>query len=102
MDRRIFVIFIGLILAAAVFASTSCDAFAQEKGAKPDAATGRGVKPDVVKGKVTRDDVAKYLGKKGTTELKAAAKRARDLGCYPGVAAYSAQLPGPTGAPLTN
>ena len=102
MNKRKFLFCIITLLAIVIFVWTSSDAFAQEKGAKPDAATGRGVKPDVVKGKVTRDDVAKYLGKKGPTELKAAAKRARDLGCYPGVAAYSAQLPGPTGAPHTN
>ena len=59
--------FIIALLAIAVFAWASGDAFAQTK-------------------KVTRDDAAKYLGKVTPSELKAAAKAAKDRGLKPGVA----------------
>ena len=83
MGKSKFLIFMSLILAVAVVAWTSVDALAQEKGTKPN----------IVKGKVTRDDVATYLGKVTPSEQKAAAKRARQLGLYPGVAGRTAQAP---------
>ncbi len=88
MSKRKFLIFTSVILAVAVFAWTSGDALAQEKGTKDVAA----------KGKVTRDDVANYLGKMTPTEQKAAAKRARQLGLKPGVAGRAAQAPESGGA----
>ena len=82
--RHKFLIFMALILVAAVVAWSSGDAFAQGKGPKPEPG-----KP------VTTDDVAKYLGKPLPSEQKAAAKRARQLGLKPGVAGFSAQTPVP-------
>ena len=87
MSKSKFLIFMSLTLAVAIFAWASGDALAQEKGAKPN----------VVKGKVTRDDVANYLGKMTPSEQKAAAKRARQLGLYPGVAGFATQAPQPSG-----
>jgi len=87
MSKRKLLIFVSLILAVVVFAWTSGDALAQEKGTKDK----------VVKGKVTTDDVAKYLGKMTPTEQKAAAKRNRQLGLYPGIAGRAAQAPAPGG-----
>jgi hypothetical protein len=95
MSKRKLLIFVSLILAVAVFAWTAGDALAQEKGTKGVAK--KEVVKGVVKGKVTRDDVAKYLGKKTPTEQKAAAKRARQLGIYPGVAGFATQAPAPGG-----
>lgn len=94
MNRRMFVIVMGLILAIAVLAWTSGDAFAQEKvaNAAKEAKTKDELRKEIAKdiaargGKVTRDDQAKYLGKKGPTELKAAVLRARLLGLKPGIA----------------
>ena len=80
----------SLVLAVAVFAWSSGDALAQEKGTK-----------DVAKEEVTRDDVAKYLGKMTPSEQKAAAKRARQLGLKPGVAGRAAQAPAPGGVALS-
>ena len=88
MSKRKFLIFMSLILAVTVVAWSFGDALAQEKGTKDK----------VVKGKVTRDDVAKYLGKMTPTEQKAAAKRNRQLGLYPGVAGFATQAPAPNGA----
>ena len=96
MSKRKFLIFISMILAVAVFAWTSGDALAQEKGANPGVAKEQVIK-DVVKGKVTRDDQAKYLGKPTPSEQKAAAKRARQLGLKPGNAGRSVQAPQPGG-----
>ena len=81
--------FIIALLAIAVFAWASSDAFAQTQK------------------KVTRDDAAKYLGKVTPSELKAAAKAAKDRGLKPGVAGLAplaAALPlggteGPGGIP---
>jgi hypothetical protein len=87
----------SLIMAVAVVAWSSGDTLAQGKGTKDP--TKEEVTKDVAaKGKVTRDDVAKYLGKMTPSEQKAAAKRARQLGLYPGVAGYAAQAPEPGGA----
>jgi len=86
MSKRKFLIFPSLILAAAVFAWSSGDAFAQEKGKKA-----------VAKGKVTTSDVAKYLGKIPPAEQKAAAKRARQQGLKPGVAGRTSQARAPGG-----
>ena len=91
MSKSKFLIFIGSLLVAAVFAWSSGDALAQEKGTKGVA--NKEVVKGVVKGKVTRDDVARYLGKKTPSEQKAAAKRARHLGLKPGVAGRAAQAP---------
>jgi hypothetical protein len=91
MSKRKFLFFVSLILAIAVFAWTSGDALAQEKGTKGVA--NKEVVKGVVKGQVTRDDQAKYLGKKTPTEQKAAAKRARQQGLKPGVAGRAAQAP---------
>jgi len=87
MSKSKFLIFLSSLLVAAVFAWTSGDALAEEKGTKAN----------VVKGKVTRDDVATYLGKMTPSEQKAAAKRARQLGPYPGVAGFATQAPQPSG-----
>jgi hypothetical protein len=95
MSKRKLLIFTSLILAIAVFAWTSGDALAQEKGTKGVA--NKEVVKGVVKGQVTRDDQAKYLGKKTPSEQKAAAKRARHLGLKPGVAGRTAQTPAPGG-----
>jgi hypothetical protein len=95
MSKRKFLIFLSMILATVVFAWTSGDAVAQEKGTKGVA--NKEVVKGVVKGQVTRDDQAKYLGKKTPTEQKAAAKRARQLGIYPGVAGFATQAPAPGG-----
>ena len=86
MSKSKFLIFIGSLLVAAVFAWSSGDALAQEKGTKP-----------VGGKKVTVNDVAKYLGKVTPAEQKAAAKRARQLGLYPGIAGLAVQAPGPGG-----
>jgi hypothetical protein len=91
MSKRKLLIFVSLILAIAVFAWSSGDALAQEKGTKGVA--NKEVVKGVVKGQVTRDDQAKYLGKKTPSEQKAAAKRARHLGLKPGVAGRTAQAP---------
>jgi hypothetical protein len=87
MSKHKFLIFMSLVMAIAVFAWSSGDALAQQKGTK-----------DVAKKKVTIDDVATYLGKVPPSEQKAAAKRARQLGLKPGVAGRAAQAPGPGGA----
>jgi len=87
MSKRKLLIFVSLILAVAVFAWTSGDALAQEKGTKAN----------VVKGKVTRDDIATYLGKVTPSEQKAAQKRARQLGLLPGIAGRTVQTPAPDG-----
>ena len=50
--------------------------------------------PVVKEGKVTRDDVFKKFGKVTPSEQKAAAKRNRQLGLYPGVAGQAPQGPG--------
>ena len=87
MSKHKFLIFMSLVMAIAVFAWSSGDALAQQKGTK-----------DVAKKKVTIDDQATYLGKVPPSEQKAAAKRARQLGLKPGVAGRAAQAPGPGGA----
>ena len=84
MSKRKFLIFTCMILAVAVFAWTSGDALAQQKGTK-----------DVAKGKVTINDVFKSRGKVTPAEQKAAAKRARQLGLKPGIAGRAAQAPEP-------
>jgi hypothetical protein len=91
MSKSKFLIFISSLLVGAVFAWTSGDALAQEKGTKGVA--NKEVVKGVVKGQVTRDDQAMYLGKKTPSEQKAAAKRARQLGLKPGVAGRAAQAP---------
>jgi hypothetical protein len=96
MSKRKLLIFVSLILAVAVFAWTSGDAFAQEKRTK-DVAREKVAKDVAAKGKVTRDDQAKYLGKVTPTEQKAAAKRARHLGLKPGVAGRAVKAPAPGG-----
>jgi len=82
MSRRKFLIFVSLTLAVAVFAWTSGNALAQEKGTK-----------DGVTGKVTTSDVATYFGKIPPAEQKAAAERAKQLGLKPGVAGRAVQAP---------
>ena len=95
MSKRKFVNFIGMILAVAVFAWTSGDALAQGKGTDR-AAKQEEVRKDVAaKGKATTDDAAKYFGKVTPTEQKAAAKRNRQLGLYPGIAGRTVQTPAP-------
>ena len=94
MSKRKILIFISMILAVVVFAWTSGDALAQEKGTK-DVAKEKVLKEVAAKGKVTRDDQAKYLGKVTPSEQKAAAKRARELGLKPGVAGHTIQVPAP-------
>ena len=86
MSKRKFLIFTSMILAVAVFAWTSGDALAQQKGTK-----------DVAKGKVTINDVFKKFGKVTPAEQKAAAKRARQLGLKPGIAGRGDQAPAPGG-----
>jgi FtsP/CotA-like multicopper oxidase with cupredoxin domain len=86
--RHKFLIFMALILVAAVVAWSSGDAFAQGKGAKPQPG-----KP------VTTDDVAKYLGKPTLSEQKAAATRGKKLGLQPGIGPLAVQLPDPGGIP---
>ncbi len=87
MSKRKCLIFMSSVLVAVVFAWSSGDALAQEKGTK-----------GVAKGKVTTSDVATYLGKIPPAEQKAAAKRARQLGLKPGIAGRAAQAPAPGGA----
>ncbi len=94
MSKRKFLIFASIILAVAVFAWTSGDALAQEKGTK-DVAKEKVSKEVAAKGTVTSDDVAAYLGKVTPSERKAAAMRARQLGLKPGVAGRTAQAPKP-------
>jgi len=94
MSKRKFLIFTSMILAVAVFAWTSGDALAQQRGTR-DVAREKVAKDVAAKGKVTRDDQAKYLGKVTPSEQKAAAKRARHLGLKPGVAGRAAQAPEP-------
>jgi hypothetical protein len=91
MSKRKFLTFTSLILALAVVVWLSGDAFAEGKGPKPEPG-----KP------VTTDDVAKYLGKPLPSEQKAAAKRARQNGLYPGVAGKAAQSPNPGAGQETN
>ena len=93
MSKRKFLVFTSMILAVAVFAWTSGEALAQQKGT--NGVANKEVVKGVVKGQVTRDDQAKYLGKKTPSEQKAAAKRARHLGLKPGVAGRAAQTPAP-------
>ena len=82
MSKSKFLIFIGSLLVAAVFAWSSGDALAQEKGTK-----------DVASKKVTKNEVYKRFGKVTPAEQKAAAKRARQQGLKPGVAGRTAQAP---------
>ncbi len=84
MSKNKFLIFMSLILAVAVVAWSSGDAFAQRKGFK-DA----NKKPS----EVTINDVATYFGKVTPAEQKAAAERTRQLGLLPGVAGRAAQAP---------
>lgn len=94
MRKRKILIFLISILALAVFAWTSGDALSQTKGANYPTKEEIG-KDTAVKGKVTRDDVANYLGKVTPSEQKAAAKRAVQLGLYPGVAGSATQTSKP-------
>ena len=82
MSKRKFLIFTSMILAVAVFAWSSGNAFAQEKGTKI-----------VAEKKVSINDQAEKFGKMTPAEQKAAAKRARQLGLKPGVAGRAAQAP---------
>jgi hypothetical protein len=84
MSKHRFLVFVGLVLAVAVFALSSGDVLAEKKADK-----------DVAKQGATLDDQAKKFGKMTPSEQKAAAKRNRDLGLLPGVAGQSAQAPVP-------
>ena len=82
MSKHRFLVFVGLVLAVAVFALSSGDVLAEKKADK-----------DVAKQGATLDDQAKKFGKMTPSEQKAAAKRNRDLGLLPGVAGKTAQAP---------
>ena len=81
MKRRKFLNLMCILLAVAVAAWSAGDVFAAKKE------------------KATKDQVYKKLGKKTPSELKAAAKRAKDLGLEPGIAALAVQAPDPGGVP---
>ena len=96
MSSRKFLIFMCFVFAIAVFAWASGDALAQTNSHREKAK--EEVKKDVTaKGKATVDDQAKFFGKMTPTEQKAAAKRNRQLGLYPGIAGRAAQTPAPGG-----
>ena len=106
MSKGKFLIFLSLILAVAAFAWSSGNALAQEKANRAVAIEGDRqavrdqVKKDIAKkgkGKVTISDHAKFFGKATPAEQKAAAKAARQLGLYPGIAGLAVQAPGPGG-----
>ncbi|RPJ40347.1 MAG: hypothetical protein EHM27_08245 [Deltaproteobacteria bacterium] len=107
MSKIKFLIFLGLILALPVVALSSGNALAQEKANRAVTieqarkAVREQVRKDIAakKGKVTIDDQAKFLGKATRAEQKAAAKRARQLGLYPGVAGRAVQAPVTAPAP---
>ena len=81
MKRRIFLNLMCILLAVAVAAWSAGDVFAAKKE------------------KVTKDQVNKKLGKVTPSEQKAAAKRAKDQGVLPGIAALAVQAPDPGGVP---
>ena len=84
MRRRTFLA-MSLISAVAIAGWSSGDALAK-KGDKPPPGK-----------QVTTDDLFNYQGKVPPSEQKAAAKRARQLGLYPGIAGLAVQAPGPGG-----
>ena len=80
MSRHKFLVFMSLVLVAAVFAWSFGDALAAKKA--------------------TKDEVYKKLGKVTPSEQKAAAKRAKEKGLLPGVAGLEGvalPLPPPEG-----
>jgi len=94
MRRRKILTFMSSILVAAIFAWSSGNALAQEKATR-DVAKEEVAKNVAAKGKASVNDQAKYLGKISPSERKAAAKRARQLGLYPGIAGRAVQTPEP-------
>ena len=89
MSKRKFLIFMSLVLAVVVLSWGIDQGWAQSPNSNKEL--------KFKGGKVTADDVAKSRGKVAPSEQKAAAKRARQLGLYPGVAGFATQAPQPSG-----
>jgi len=84
MRKHRFLIFMSLVLAAAILVCSPGAVLAEKKADK-----------NVAKQGATLDDQAKKFGKMTPSEQKAAIKRNRDMGLLPGVAGQSAQAPAP-------
>ena len=102
MKKQIFIILMFLVLAVVAFplgsnpvhAGPATGALNAMPPAK-DVAKEEVAKNVAAKGKASVNDQAKYLGKISPSERKAAAKRARQLGLYPGIAGRAVQTPEP-------